>query len=134
MVTAIRLRVERLPRMNRGVHWSAKPGERSLWGVLLRAALGRQPRPEGGPLKHARVTFMRFSATRPDSGDNVNSSFKLCRDLLQPPGKPNKLGHLPNRGGLGLIVSDSPKHLDAVYQWQRAPRGKGYIEIVVEEV
>ena len=120
------LRVQRLPRMNSSsnVHWRVKVRDRQSWGLLMLAALGRQRKP-AAPLEHARVQFTRHSSRQGDD-DNLRESFKLCRDLLQPSSKRNP-------GGLGLIAGDDPEHLEAAYQWQLAPRVKGWVEIVVED-
>ena len=120
----VALVVWRLPRPNpsSNVHWRTKHRDRQKWVVLMRDALGPKLHP---PLEHAKVTFTRFSSREPDS-DNLVASFKLVRDLLMVAGK-------RNAGGLGLIVDDSPAHLEAVYAWKAAKPNQGRIEIVVEE-
>ena len=120
------LRVDRLPRLNTSdnVHRWVRLRERDTWRVLLRAAVGRQARPRA-PLERARVQFTRHSCRQPDD-DNIPGSFKAIRDLLQSPAVYS--------GGLGIIASDDPEHLVTEYLWERAPRGEGWVEIVVEEL
>ena len=90
----------------------------------MRAALGRQKRPEK-PIERAKALFIRRSSRQPDS-DNLVWGFKAIRDLLQPPSKQNP-------GGLGLIESDDPAHFEAEYRWEPVKRGRGGVRIEVSE-
>ena len=127
------LEVDRLPTCNTSDnrHWRSKTRDRAEWGMLMRAAWNdAQLRSDpfgcrGEPIERAHVVFIRRSSREPDS-DNLIWSFKAVRDLLQPASKRNPRG-------LGLIVGDDPQHLEAEYRWEKAPRGKGSVQIEVSE-
>ena len=118
--------IEELPQCNPSDnrHWRHKPRDRVQWGILMRAALGRQPRPKV-PLEHAHVECVRYSSRQADF-ENLAVSFKLVIDLLQVDGKSNP-------GGLGLIVNDGPASLTREYRWVQAPPKRGRIEITLTE-
>ena len=111
------------PSVNR--HWRAKVRDRAEWALRVKAALGRLPK-LWTPIEHARVEFVRHSSREPD-GDNLVAGMKLVRDLLQPDAK-------GNRGGVGLIKSDAPGHIEATYRWEKAPPKLGRVTITVEEI
>ena len=124
----LELRIDVLPLMNtsnRRHRWEATK-QRAKWALLMRAALGRKRKPKR-PLWHARLTFTRHSSRQGDFG-NLVESFKLAQDLLMIPSQRNPKG-------LGIIVDDGPRFVGTPdYLWEYAPRGKGFITIVVEEV
>lgn len=122
------LEVRALPPMNisRDVHWSKRSRERKEWIVLMRAALGRKPKPPA-PLQHASLRLVRRSNTISDYG-NLVGSFKLVEDILQPASRNNP-------GGLGIIANDSMACIGQPhYQWEQVARMKGCILVEVDEV
>lgn len=103
-----------LPNALKKGHWSYGYKEQKKWRNLVQFKT-IPSRPET-PLAFAKVTFTRHSTKAPDS-DNLASSFKGARDGLQP----------------HIIPDDSPKHLEAVYAWQKGPT-KGFVTIKIEEI
>ena len=106
-----------LPRLQADtLHWRVRAKERKYWGGAVGWALRVAGLPEK-PLERSRITFTRYSSAPPDD-DNLAGSFKACRDGL-----------------IGLaIVDDSPKHIEAVYRWERCKPRKGRITIEIEEL
>ncbi len=112
-----------LPRINsaRGVHWRAKVAERKRWLWALKAFIPAKRRPTA-PLEHARVVLTRMSTHEPDF-DNLAESFKIPLDMLT----------VAHGRGLGILLDDSPRHIEVEYRWVKAKRGKGAVRIEVSE-
>lgn len=71
------------------------------------------------PLNKARVTFTRSAhGPEPDS-DGLAHSFKPVRDGLVK---------------CGVLVDDSPAHIEAIYQWEQGRYKKGFIRVTIEEI
>jgi hypothetical protein len=71
------------------------------------------------PLKRAKLTLTRFSAS-PIDADNLANSFKSTVDSLVE---------------CGVLADDKMKNIGIPdYRWEKAERGKGYIRIQVEEI
>ncbi len=70
------------------------------------------------PLARARLTCIRRSSVRPDD-DGLSGSFKHVIDGLVK---------------LRIIVDDSKKHVERVYDWEKASPGKGSITVKIEEL
>jgi hypothetical protein len=68
------------------------------------------------PLESARIVCTRRSAREPDY-DNLSMSFKGAIDALVT---------------TGVLVDDSPRHLQREYRWEKAPAGKGEMVMEVE--
>lgn len=71
------------------------------------------------PLKRAKLTYTRASSQPPDY-DGLVSSFKSAQDSLV------ELGILESDK---ITVTGTP-----TYSWEKAPKGKGYCLITVEEI
>lgn len=108
-----------LPKTTNGAHghWRAAAAERKKWrdAVTLVAKFRRPPK----PLSKARLELTRFSSSKADF-DNLVISFKSCVDGLKDAG----------------VISDDKDAVivDRKYLWEKAPKGKGRVRIVVEEV
>ena len=114
----LRFKIAGLPKMANGGHgsWQRDAAEKKKWKLLVAKELvGRSP---GTPFDCIVVKFIRHSATEPDF-DGLVHGFKSIRDALVK---------------FGLVVDDKNKNMRAEYLWKFAPRGKGHIEVEVEEV
>jgi Holliday junction resolvase RusA-like endonuclease len=110
---------DELPPMNTAHtrrHWSSSHRESKKWEQLVWAVTsGARP---DHPLEFAFVHCTRHSSTCPDY-DNLVMSFKPVIDAL----KKND-----------MIVDDDMKRLQREYDWEYAPRKKGYITIKLGEL
>lgn len=110
-----------LPKMAnhglRGTHWAVKLAEARKWKKLVAQiclALWR-----GGPAKKAKLTLTRFSSVAPDS-DGLVSGFKHVIDGLVE---------------CGVLENDKVTNIGMpTYQWEKASRGHGKIQVIVEEM
>jgi hypothetical protein len=113
--------LDSLPRManasGKSRNWRAMHEERKRWKeAVARVAASRRP---PTPLRRARLTLTRFSSVCPDY-DGLASGFKAVTDGLV-------LG--------GVLEDDSMKHIGIPdFRWEKAPRGKGKVRIVVEQI
>lgn len=116
----IEFTIQDLPkRINQtsGTHWTVRYRESQKWKRLVQYAI-RFNYPKA-PLKKANLTFIRYSARSPDF-DGIVHSFKCCMDALVK---------------LNIIEDDNPKVVNyPTYKWEKAPKGKGYVKIIVEEL
>ena len=106
-----------LPPMNTSStrrHWAVAHREVKRWRTII--ALSK-PKPHK-PLERARVTMVRLSAQEPDH-ENLAMSFKAALDALVH---------------CGVLVDDSPAHVERVYRWERAKPRRGCVGIKVEEI
>ena len=72
------------------------------------------------PLKRAKLTLTRFSASSSIDPDNLASSFKSTVDSLVE---------------CGVLEDDKISNIGIPqYKWEKVERGKGYIRIRVEEI
>lgn len=97
-------------------HWAVKANEAKKWRKeVAYTVIGEKP---PAPLTRARLTLTRHSSSCPDY-DGLVSSFKGCIDGLKD-GK--------------IITDDKMNNIGApTYLWGKAPPGKGWITIEVEE-
>ena len=103
-------------------HWRTIQKEKKEWiQAVFFAVHGKRPEE---PLQHARVVFTRFSSVEPDC-DNLPYSFKRIRDSLCKKTKKNP-------GGCDVLEDDDPTHLEAIYQWEKAPPRYGRVRVRVE--
>lgn len=120
MSYSLKIQLRGLPRLNTSDHipWRVDQRETQQWCDAVHwHCKGKLPY---APLERARLRFTRHSSKEPDRGDNLNHSFKHIRDGLVR---------------AGVIVDDKPEVVgDPVYQWEKAPRGKGFVTIEVWEV
>lgn len=99
--------------------WRARMAESRKWKMLVAdfVILGKRRPPK--PLTKAKLTLTRRSSVRPDS-DGLVSSFKHVIDGLI---------------AAGVIANDRYENIGMpTYLWEKAPRNKGSIRIVVEEM
>lgn len=115
----LQIEIPGLPSLNAAAnnHWRVRQAENKAWKARVSnavlVALGRWP---SAPLQRARVVLTRCSTTEPDA-DNLASSFKFILDGLVM---------------ASVIADDKPSVIDAVFQWERAPRGAGCVRVRVE--
>ena len=113
---SLRFVIDSLPVMglNSRRHWRAVQKDNHAWLARVRfATLGKLPEQ---PLRCAHVSLTRKSASEPD-WDNLVGSFKPILDALRK---------------LQVILDDKMSVIgQPVYLWQRAPRGRGSIEVEV---
>jgi len=111
-----------LPKSPNGAHgsWQAAAGERKKWRNWSRlAALGEMRKGGKFPLEKIRLTITRHSL-RPMDYDNRVMAAKSAVDGLVD---------------AGLIADDTDQFIvERKYPWEPAPRGKGKIVVVVEEL
>lgn len=97
------------------MHWAAKSKMVNEIKVLVRTLVGHRKPPQ--PLERATLTLTRFSSTQPDY-DGLVSSFKHVIDGLI---------------WAQVLENDKWDNIGApTYKWNKAPRKKGFIEVVVE--
>lgn len=84
------------------------------------------------PMQKARVTITRYSCGQPDL-DGVYGGAKDCLDVFTTPA-PMANGKVRNKFGIGLIVDDSPKHIDLNVESVKCKRYEQRTEVVIEEV
>lgn len=112
--------INQLPkRINQGhgAHWTKSYVESKMWMKLVGMHVRFQIPEE--PLQKAELTLIRGSSIAPDF-DGLVASFKQIIDALKK---------------LNIIKDDSMKVINQpTYRWEKAPKGKGYIRIIVEEV
>jgi Holliday junction resolvase RusA-like endonuclease len=119
MTFRLELEIVGLPKTTNGAHghWRAAAAERKKWreAVMMIAKFRRPPK----PLEKVRLELTRYSSSKADF-DNLVISFKSCIDGLKDAG----------------VISDDKDSVivDRKYLWEQAPRGKGKIKIVVEQV
>lgn len=116
----IEFKIDGLPkRINQqsGKHWAFRAGENNKWRNLIACAIGYNK--PAKPLTKAKLSFIRASSNAPDF-DGLVQSFKGCCDALIR---------------LGIIIDDKMTVIGKPdYNWIKAPAGKGYIIISVEEI
>lgn len=97
--------------------WRAAAGKRKFWRTAT-CILAKAKRPQS-PLTSCRITATRFSSAEPDY-DNLVISFKSVIDGLKDAG----------------VINDDKNSVvkERLYLWFRAPKGKGRVGIVVEEI
>lgn len=98
-------------------HWGHNKRDKDRWIEDVGWAVLAKGKP-GKPLERARVVMTRHSSSAIDS-DGLAASFKGARDGLVR---------------AGVLRDDGPECATFEYRWQRAPRGKGFVTIEVEEV
>lgn len=107
----------KLPNQTLRGNWRSSLGEARKWkNFVLSAVLEKGLR--GIPLQIARITYIRYSSSEPDF-DGLVGSFKHVQDGLV---------------FSQIIINDKPSNLSCSYHWVKAPRGKGKISVLVEEV
>jgi hypothetical protein len=106
----------------RPMHFGAKARLRKDLAWWFRG----QHKPPPEPWEKARIHITRFSSSKPDYGNLVESAKPLI-DVLQPNSKRHPQG-------LGFIVDDSPDHLEEGHFWSRAKPGKGWTEVILMDL
>lgn len=97
-------------------HWAVVAAQRKKWQKLVgQCLMGRVPR---SPFDRIKVTFTRCSSSEPDY-DGLVHGFKPIRDALVL---------------FGVATDDKNKNMEAVYQWELAPRGRGKVRVEIEEL
>lgn len=113
--------IDQLPKYfnpNSRVHWSKKYRESKLFLNLVWVKVLEHGAPVH-PIKLAKLTLTRCSATAPDF-DNLVSSFKAVTDALVK---------------CKVLLDDKIENIqEQQYKIEKAPKGKGKIKIRVEEV
>jgi hypothetical protein len=114
------IKIPGLPAMYNGIghksHW-VKVRNTNEWKQNVRAAVGRFLPAE--PLKSAKVKFLRCSSCEPDFENNAQSFKPVLDGLVE----------------CGVLSDDSPRVVGKPdYDWKSAPKGKGFIQIRVEEI
>lgn len=116
----LELTLEGLPKPTNQMqrtHWTTQKAEKDLWVSQVRVKTVLQKPPK--PLENARLTLTRHSAVCPDF-DGLVSSFKYVMDGLVH---------------AGVLKDDKMKYVNQPnYKWEKAPRGKGWVHVIVEEV
>lgn len=82
------------------------------------------------PFQKARVTVTRYSSGSPDR-DGLYGGVKDLLDCLTTP-SPQANGKVRNKYGIGLIVDDSPAHIELDVRAERCRRAEQRTEVVVE--
>lgn len=120
MTRAIEFTIPGLPAMTNSArsHWAGKHREAKRWKREVWAAIQLPWLLKGDPMLKARVAFTRHSTHEPDT-DGLVSGFKHVLDGLVE---------------ARVIIGDKPSQVTCTYSWERAPRGKGFISVRVEEV
>lgn len=98
-------------------HWTQYYTEAVKWKKnILPYLTSKKPR---SPLPKAKLTLTRGSSVEPDF-DGLVSSFKHIIDGLVD---------------AGILVNDKRENIgQPEYRWEKAPREKGFIRVVVEEI
>lgn len=110
--------IKDLPPMANGGHGSimASAASRKEWKMkAARELIGLQP---DRPYQKIKVTFTRCSSVEPDDDGNAHG-FKPIRDALVK---------------FGFVVDDKKKNMEAIYQWEHSPRGKGFVKVEIEGI
>lgn len=102
-----------------GSHYRAKHGEMSRWLSEVQKALYEKGAFGIGPWTKAKLTLTRKSSVAPDP-DGLVSSFKYIVDALV------KCGVLKDDK---MTVIGFPD-----YRWEKAPKEKGSVHVVVEKL
>jgi hypothetical protein len=111
-----------LPKMTnpsgaKSTHWTVLKREADLW--KREVGLSARGRFAGQAMRRAKLTLTRFSSRAPDS-DGLVSGFKHVIDGLVL---------------AGVLENDKYENIGMPdYRWQKWPRGKGKIRVIVEEV
>ena len=111
-----KLELKGLPRLQGKLHWRRVTKERKTWREATRWAIRAIDwRFPPVPLSRATLTFTRYSSREPD-GDNLQASFKSCRDAL-----------------IGVLIQDDTPAVigQPVYRWLPAKATEGRITIEV---
>jgi Holliday junction resolvase RusA-like endonuclease len=101
-----------------GSHWRTRSGHAKKWMEHVRLAINLNGKFPPVPLKRAEIWCLRLSSGKAMDEDNLGSSFKVILDALKK---------------LQVIEDDSKKHVIVHYDQDKAPPGKGSIQIRVEE-
>jgi hypothetical protein len=120
MAFRIEFEINDLPKTINAIgrsHWSIKAKEAKKWKTLV----ANQIISTGccKLLFRAQISLFRYSSRCPDS-DGLVSSFKHVIDGIV---------------GAGLLPDDSYRTIGMPdYRWEKAPKGKGKIKVIVEEI
>jgi hypothetical protein len=112
--------IEDLPKTvnaQASMHWRAKGDYVRAWHRSVWLAVGNRKPKE--PLKTAKLILTRYSSTEPDYDGLVGSFKPIVDGLIQA----------------GVLINDKMSNIgQSVYRWEKAPRGKGKIQVIVQEV
>ena len=109
----LHIHIDGLPKMANGGHghWRTDHTAKKKWKTLVaRELVGLAP-PK--PWPWVRVVFTRHSSVEPDY-DGLVHGFKPLRDALVK---------------YGFVVDDKNMNMEAVYKWEKAPRGLGHVTL-----
>lgn len=121
MTYTLELQIPGLPKRtnNNSGNWRARHAEATKWKRLVINAVRWSGKQRTHPLPKAQLTLTRASSVCPDF-DGLVSGFKHVLDGLIE---------------AGVIENDKIKNIGVpTYNWTKAPRGKGHITVLVEEV
>lgn len=96
------------------MHWAAEKKLRERIACLLRA---QAPLNLPLPFEWAKVELIRYSSQQPDK-DNLHGLVKPLLDAMQVSSKRHPYG-------AGIIVDDSPDHIDLTVRWEKCSPRKG---------
>lgn len=108
------------------MHFAQRTREQRLIAWLVKSALLQQGIRVERPYEKARVTVRRYSTQEPDE-ENLSASCKLLMDVLQPLSKRHPCG-------LGIILNDSPAHLERDVRHVHCGRGLHQTDITIERL
>jgi Holliday junction resolvase RusA-like endonuclease len=101
-----------------GAHWTARSSHAKKWKRAVQLAVALNGGLPLAPLVKARVHCVRLSSGTMDR-DGLCGSFKSVMDALVD---------------CGVLVDDSPDHVDVTYAQEKCAPKKGKISVTVEEV
>lgn len=120
----LRLELPGLSRVNtaatRASRWRQYREARRLQELVV-LLVPRRKRPSA-PLSRARVTLTRHSSVEPDH-EQLAMGFKAVLDALTARGRGPRAR---------VLEDDSPRHVERVYRWEKAPPGAGRLTVLVE--
>ena len=107
-------------------HWAVKRSDKTRLANEVRVGIGGPRYFPHPPFARARIVVERCSAGQLDP-DNLAASCKGLLDVLCLPSRTHPTG-------LGIIVDDSPAHIELVLRQSPAPRGSASTIVTVEEL
>ncbi|GAJ29718.1 hypothetical protein Amme_076_011 [Acidomonas methanolica NBRC 104435] len=111
-------------------HYRRRAAEKRRTAALIASILGSE-RP-AQPFERARIEVVRYSCGSPDT-DGLFGGVKDLLDCLTTPSL-RADGSVRNKYGIGVIVDDSPRHIDLDVRSVRCKRAEARTEIMVTEI
>jgi hypothetical protein len=106
------------PNQLLGAHWTIRAGHARRWKSHVAKAVTLNGGPPKAPLRHSLITCVRISSGQMDR-DGLSGSFKSLIDGLK---------------ACGVIVDDSPEHVEIKYAQEKGKRGEGRVRVRIEEI